>query len=117
MKKREASPYLKMLLELKQEILKDMQANQEAGKEARQDEVQDLADQAASSYDRELASTLSETERVRLECIDKALARVDKGLYGICESCGKTIPLARLKALPFARFCVDCQIKEERAER
>ena len=117
MKKKEMGPYRKMLLELKTELLKDLQINQEAGKDAHQGEVQDLADQASDSYDRELASTLTEAERSRVEAVDKALERVDKGNYGECESCEKDIPLARLKALPFARLCVDCQSKEERSPR
>ena len=114
MNKKEMVPYKKMLLELKENLLKEVLINQDAGMETHQDEVQDLADQASDSYDRELASTLSETERVRLEAVEKALARVDKGTYGVCESCEKTIPLARLKALPFARLCVNCQSVEEK---
>lgn len=117
MKKKEMGPYRKMLLDLKVELMKDLMINQEAGKEAHQDEVQDLADQASDSYDRELASTLTEAERARVEAVDKALERVEKGSYGECETCEKDIPLARLKALPFARLCVDCQSKEERAGR
>ena len=79
--------------------------------------LQNLADQASDAYDRELASSLSETERTRLEAVEKALERVDKGTYGDCETCEKVIPLARLKALPFARLCVSCQEVEERATR
>jgi len=114
-KKSEMAPYKKMLLELKQSLLKEVLVNQEAGMDAPQDEVQDLADQASDAYDRELASSLSETERSRLEAVEKALDRVTKGTYGVCESCTKTIPLARLKALPFARLCVSCQESEEKA--
>jgi DnaK suppressor protein len=113
-KKKEMVPYKKMLLELKENLLKEVLVNQAAGMETHQDEVKDLADQASDAYDRELASSLSETERSRLEAVEKALVRVDKGTYGVCESCEKTIPLPRLKALPFARLCVNCQEIEER---
>jgi DnaK suppressor protein len=113
-KKKEMGPYKKMLLELKTNLLKEVLVNQEAGMETHQDEVQDLADQASDAYDRELASSLSETERNRLEAVEKALERVDKGTYGECETCEKVIPLPRLKALPFARLCVSCQETEER---
>ncbi len=114
MNKKDSLPYKKMLLELKQSLVKEVLVNQEVGKEAHQDEVQDLADQASDAYDRELASTLSESERVRLEAVEKALERVDKGTYGICEACQKPIPLARLKVLPFARLDIKCQEIEEK---
>ena len=105
------------LLDLKEGLAREVMINQAAGKEAHQDEVQDLADQAADAYDRELASSLSETERTRLSAVEKALERVEKGSYGVCETCEKVIPLPRLKALPFARLCVNCQEIEERVKR
>lgn len=117
MKKKEMGPYKKMLLELKEGLLKEVRVNQEAGKEAHQDEVLDLADQASDAYDRELASSLSETERARLGSVEKALERVEEGTYGDCETCEKPIPMARLKALPFARLCVGCQEDEEKKGR
>jgi RNA polymerase-binding transcription factor DksA len=47
-----------------------------------------------------LAETLAE--------LDDALAKLDAGTYGACESCGKPIPEARLEAVPSARLCIDC---------
>ena len=43
-----------------------------------------------------------------LSKVDRALERVDDGTYGICESCNKNIPLARLDVLPYVTLCVDC---------
>ncbi len=43
--------------------------------------------------------------------VDRALARVNDGTFGICESCGKSIPLTRLDVLPYAAVCVDCARK------
>jgi RNA polymerase-binding protein DksA len=40
--------------------------------------------------------------------IDLTLRRMDVGAYGVCGACGDNIPLARLKAIPWARYCVDC---------
>ena len=45
--------------------------------------------------------------------IGEAFGRLEAGTYGICESCSEEIPLARLKAEPFARYCVPCQSKLE----
>lgn len=46
-----------------------------------------------------------------LRRIDEAIERVDQGIYGICQSCKKQIPLGRLAAVPWTRFCVDCKNK------
>ena len=43
----------------------------------------------------------------------RALEKFDDGTYGICESCGAIIELARLEALPSARFCMQCQFRYE----
>jgi RNA polymerase-binding protein DksA len=43
-----------------------------------------------------------------LHKVEHALARVERGIYGICESCGESIPVARLEVLPYATFCVSC---------
>ncbi len=45
----------------------------------------------------------------KLSDMDLALGKIEKGKYGICERCGKEIPLARLKILPEARYCIDCE--------
>jgi DnaK suppressor protein len=113
LKKKEMSAYKDRLLEMKRALTKGVRINEANGKEGGADEVKDLADQASDAYDRELAFGLSEAERSRLREVDEALERIVKGKYGICDSCGKPISPNRLKALPFARLCVDCKSKEE----
>lgn len=49
--------------------------------------------------------------------IDEALQRLDEGTYGICEDCGRPITSARLKAVSFARRCIECQETSEVIER
>lgn len=112
--KKELEPYRQMLLDLKQKLIKEVLVNQEASNESIDGEVLDLADQASDSYDKDLANSLSETERARLNAVEAALGRVDQGTYGVCEACGSAIPLPRLKVLPFAKLCVQCQQEEER---
>jgi DnaK suppressor protein len=114
LKKKEMSGYKDRLLEMKRALTKGVKTNEANGKEGAVDEVKDLADQASDSYDRELAFGLSEAERSRLREVDDALDRIGKGKYGTCDNCGKPISSSRLKALPFARLCVDCKAKEER---
>ncbi len=75
----------------------------------------DEMDVARSSADVETHASLIERAEDRLHLIDEALARVDNGSYGICAECGDDIPIERLRALPFAVFCVDCQEKRGKA--
>lgn len=68
-----------------------------------------LADTASATYDRELDQGLEEGAQYTLSEIDAALARIDDGTYGICEICGKPIGEERLRAIPWARLCIDDQ--------
>jgi len=68
-----------------------------------------VADIGSDTYQREFSSQLSTYESKILMEIDEALSRVRKNRYGDCEKCGKSISKARLKALPYTRFCVKCQ--------
>lgn len=62
------------------------------------------------------AALLSSLER-RLESVNAAIRAIDKGRYGICERCGKTIDPARLEVRPDATLCLDCQREVERLTR
>jgi len=73
----------------------------------------DELDVARSQADVEMHASLIERSEDLLKAIDGALARVQEGSYGICEECGGEILLERLRALPFALYCVDCQHKNE----
>ncbi len=61
------------------------------------------------SVERERDLALSAQARAAVDEIDRALAKMDAGSYGICERCGNPIPKARLKALPYAALCVACK--------
>lgn len=51
-----------------------------------------------------------------LEMIEDALLRLENGEFGICLDCGKEIPMGRLEAKPYARYCIDCKEKREQQE-
>ena len=72
-----------------------------------------MADVGGDSFERELALGLVSNEREFLHKIEEALRAIEKGTYGFCEGCGKQIKESRLKALPFAKFCISCQEKAE----
>lgn len=61
------------------------------------------------NVERERDLALSAQARAAVDEIDRALAKMDAGTYGVCERCGKDIPKARLKALPYAALCVACK--------
>jgi DnaK suppressor protein len=61
------------------------------------------------NVERERDLALSAQARAAVDEIDRALAKMDAGTYGVCERCGHPIPKARLKALPYAALCVACK--------
>lgn len=80
-----------------------------AGQESTDEGTEDIVDRANNSYNRELMFSLSDNERQRLLDIDKALERIDDGSYGRCSNCGTEIADKRLEAVPWTRYCIDCQ--------
>jgi RNA polymerase-binding protein DksA len=68
-----------------------------------------LADAAPQAVDAEVE--VLERERQVLMQIDAAIADIDEGKYGQCEQCGQAIPAKRLDALPYARFCAECELE------
>lgn len=105
------------LLELKNKLAAEIEAEIKAEREGNKDEGMDTYDLASEERDREINFILSDRERVKSQSIDDALARLADGSYGICESCGLEIAEERLRALPFTRLCRDCQQDQEREAR
>jgi DnaK suppressor protein len=75
------------------------------------------ADAGSDAYDRDFALSLLSQEQDALYEIDQALRRIELGTYGKCEMSGKPIPHARLEAIPFARFTVECQSQLEKQNK
>ena len=75
------------------------------------------ADAGSDAYDRDFALSLLSQEQDALYEIDQALKRIELGTYGKCEMSGKQIPRARLEAIPFARFTVECQSQLEKQSK
>lgn len=99
----------KKLNDQRNSILQSLAAQSEDIKKlTKTNETGDIADIASDAIDRALLDKLNEQDSNRLDMIDAALDRVRNGVYGICVDCGKEIPQARLKALPYAAMCVPC---------
>jgi DnaK suppressor protein len=73
-----------------------------------------LADTATVTLDREIDYTLEENSEQVLKAIDRALAKIETGTFGVCETCGQPIAEERLMAIPYATQCIDCRRREER---
>ncbi len=105
------------LLEMKNKLVAEIEAEIKAERESNTDEGMDTYDLASEERDREINFILSDRERVKSQSIDDALARIADGSYGVCEACGLEIAEERLRALPFTRLCRDCQQDQEREAR
>jgi len=87
------------------------------GKGQEDDSIKDLGDQATTAYTREFLFELGSGDRRLLKEVVIALRKLDEGGFGECERCGEAIAEKRLEALPFARYCIDCQRSVEQEER
>jgi DnaK suppressor protein len=82
------------------------------------DSTTDSVDVAFETSSDELSSHLAELDARELSQIERALARFAQGTYGVCEvggeNCRKRIPVARLNAVPYTTFCIDCEREMEK---
>ncbi|HZS33353.1 MAG TPA: TraR/DksA family transcriptional regulator [Methylomirabilota bacterium] len=81
------------------------------------DATKDLGDQANTAYTREFLFELGNGDRRLLRDVLNALRKLDEGGFGECERCGEPIGERRLDALPFARYCIECQRRQEDEHR
>ena len=75
---------------------------------------EEYADAGTATFERERDLSLVNNLRDLMERIDKALAKIAEGTYGLCDRCGKPIEKARIKALPYANLCLKDKQAEER---
>ncbi|MFA4992070.1 MAG: TraR/DksA family transcriptional regulator [Candidatus Omnitrophota bacterium] len=119
--RRGIAKYKKLLIDKREEITGEIdhiaKENRNSQKEASGDlsgYSYHMADMASDSYDRELNLNIAGEEQEIIYDIDEALKRIEEGKFGKCLSCGKKIPSKRLNALPYAKYCIQCQSKEEK---
>lgn len=74
----------------------------------------DQADVGSTTLERDHEMSLANNARDMLDQIERALAKIEDGTYGVCESCGNAIGKGRLQAFPRATLCVSCKEREER---
>lgn len=77
-------------------------------------ETPDPVDLAVQNYSKNVLLAVSENDSRQLQMIDEALQRIDDEEYGTCQNCGNVIQSKRLQAVPWARYCLNCQELVER---
>ena len=106
-----------MLLKKREGLVLEIARRSKASTESAAQDIGDILDSVSEERTRELDLILTDREKRKLAQIDDAIDRIEENTYGICEECGVKIPKARLKVLPFAIYCVECQEKNEREEK
>lgn len=72
-----------------------------------------IAELGTDTFEKDLDLNLTSSEADLLQMIEESLKKIETGKYGICESCNKPIPKARLHAVPYAKYCIKCQRQQE----
>jgi DnaK suppressor protein len=80
------------------------------------DSAEDDADRSAMDENKEIDWTLIRTYNEKVKSIEDAILSLTREEYGFCQSCGQPIAEKRLEALPFVRYCINCQKKVEQVE-
>jgi DnaK suppressor protein len=117
MRKERLAQFKKRLTEKQRQLTEEVGRTALYGKDQEDDSIKDLGDQANTAYTREFFFELGNGDRRLLRDVIIALNKIDDGSFGSCERCGETIADKRLEALPFARYCIDCQRLVEEEER
>lgn len=119
---KELEYFKKLILKIKDKILEEIKhISEDTLKKSQKEASGDIssytyhmADIASDTYDREFSLSLASNERESLYELDDAIKKIEEGTFGICEECKSLITKTRLKALPYARFCLKCQERKEK---
>ena len=113
MEKKKLEAFKKRLETRQVELRRAVTRTAQDGRTADEEATQDIADRAASSYNKEFLFHQSNNDRQLLGMVEGALERIREGSFGECISCGKEINPKRLEAVPWTRHCIECQEKLE----
>jgi len=112
--KPEWQKYYQHLLELREQLLNQMNGLAKESAQELPGYSLHMADSGTDNFDRDFALSLLSSDQDAVYEIEEALKRIEKKTYGVCELTGKTIPRARLEAIPWTRFTVEAQAQLER---
>jgi DnaK suppressor protein len=106
-----------MLLRMREDLVRGIARRSKETAVSGVSDIGDILDSVSEERTRELDMILTDREKQKLKQIDDALERIEENTYGLCEECGVKIPRARLKVVPFAKYCVECKEVIEREEK
>ena len=112
--KTEWQKYYSRLLELREQLLHQMNGLAKDSAQEMAGYSLHMADSGTDNFDRDFALSLLSSDQDAMYDIEEALKRIEKDTYGICELTGKPIPRKRLEAIPWTRFTVEAQAQLER---
>ena len=98
-----------ILLARKDSILANISSSRANIDELKNQEINDDLDYAELVSDSFTEGMIANHQLDELKQIEESLKKIQAGTYGICDMCGVVIPLGRLKAKPFAKFCTECR--------
>jgi DnaK suppressor protein len=117
MKKKELERFASRLREEKTKLLEHSTQNKTEDFTMSTDDLADEVDLASSELNQNVALRLRDRERLLLQKIEEALAKIASGRFGICDSCDEPIELKRLEARPVANLCIRCKEAQEADEK
>lgn len=95
------------------ELRRKIERTKIEGQATIKEDVDDVADLAERAYTKESLFGQSHHAHALLRTVEEALARIREGSYGLCVSCGNPINQKRLDAVPWTRYCIGCQQRQE----
>ncbi len=117
MKKKDLDRFSARLLEDKAKLLNHSNQNKIEDLTLSTDDLADEVDLASSELNQNVALRLRDRERLLIQKIEEALAKIAEGSFGICEGCEDPIEIKRLEARPVATLCIRCKEAQEKAEK
>ena len=117
LKKKDLKRFKGILIEKKEEILKNAKRTLNEDMALDQNDMPDEMDLASSEYIQSFTFRLRGREKTFLKKIDHALSKIEEGAFGICEECEESISMKRLEARPETTLCIRCKEDQERIEK
>ena len=117
MNKKNLEKFKKLLTEERDGLIR--KANDTLHRDAALDpnEMPDEIDQASAEYNQSFIFRIRDREKYYLSKVQKALAKIEAGTFGICEACEEPIALKRMEARPVTTLCIRCKEEQEMEER
>ena len=107
----------KKLVKQRTELLSEAEQTLSSKISTEKESFPDPTDQAVAELDNSFVLRLRGRETKLIKKIDEAIARIDDGTYGVCESCGEKISTKRLEARPVTTLCIECKTRQEEQEK